>query len=175
MIISAGNQETFKFSHSIGIGLIDSAINLTRLALFDKPDFLLFIGSAGSYGKYNIFDIVESKTSSNIELSSLENKSYTPIDNVVSLENNPKVIVNSSNYISTDEKLSKEFLDLNIDLENMEFYSVLKIAKEFNIPVKGIFIVTNYTNLNAHNIFLENHQKAMEKLVKYLLEKKYIK
>ena len=87
MIICAGNNETFQFATSVGVGLIESAINTTRLCLFDKPDYLIFIGSAGSYGKYNIFDIVESSSGSNIELSFLEGNSFTPIDNVISTQN----------------------------------------------------------------------------------------
>jgi len=67
MIICAGNNETFKFAEPMGVGLIDSAINLTRRCLFDKPDYLLFIGSAGSYGKHNIFDIAK-KIKKNIKL-----------------------------------------------------------------------------------------------------------
>ena len=86
MIVSAGNQETFVFAKSIGVGLVNSAINLTKICLFDRPEFILFIGSAGSYGNHKIFDIVESKNSSNIELSFLENFSYTPIDNAVRID-----------------------------------------------------------------------------------------
>ena len=52
MIICAGRNETFPFAHPIGVGLIESAINLTRMCLFDKPDYLLFVGSAGSYGNH---------------------------------------------------------------------------------------------------------------------------
>ena len=59
MIVCAGRNETFPFAQTIGVGLIESAINLTRLCLFDKPEYLLFIGSAGSYGEHKIFDIIE--------------------------------------------------------------------------------------------------------------------
>lgn len=59
MIICAGNQEVFEFAQSVGVGLIDSAYGLTKLCLEEKPESLLFIGSAGSYGEYDIFDIVE--------------------------------------------------------------------------------------------------------------------
>lgn len=69
MIVCAGRNETFKFAEAIGVGLIESSINLTRHCLFNKPDFLLFIGSAGSYGNHNILDIVESKRAANLELS----------------------------------------------------------------------------------------------------------
>lgn len=69
MIICAGRNETFKFAEPMGVGLIETSINLTRKCLFDKPDFILFVGSAGSYGEHNIFDIIESKRAANIELS----------------------------------------------------------------------------------------------------------
>ncbi len=166
MIICAGNNETFDFATPMGVGLIETTMNLTRLCLFDKPEFLLFVGSAGSYGNHNIFDIVESKTASNIELAFLNGDAYTPLDNVIStnMTNKKEVIVNSSNYISTSQELTKEFLKLGVEIENMEFFAVLKIAQEFNIPVGGVFCITNYTNKDAHNDFLKNHEKAKELL-----------
>ena len=87
MIVCAGRNETFPFAHPIGVGLIESSINLTRMCLFDKPDFLLFIGSAGSYGEHKTFDIVESKRASNIELGFLTQSAYTPLDTVLESEN----------------------------------------------------------------------------------------
>ena len=112
MIICAGNNENFNFALSTGVGLVETSMNLTRLCLFDKPEFLLFVGTAGSYGDKKIFDIVESKTAANIELAFLSNDAYTPLDNVVTTnETNVKdIVVNSSNYISTNEELSKNFL-----------------------------------------------------------------
>lgn len=174
MIVCAGKIESFKFAHPIGIGLIESSINLTRLCLFDKPEFLLFIGSAGSYGEKEIFDIVESRGASQIELSFFEKKSYTPIDNVILSEGlnvSHETLVNSSNYITTDNSYSKYFLNNNIGLENMEFFSLLKVAKEFEIPAGGIFIVTNYCDENAHEDFKKNHKKAMGLLEKYVKKK----
>ena len=178
MIVSAGRNETFPFAQSLGVGLVESAINLTKICLFNRPEYILFIGSSGSYGKYNIFDVVESKNSSNVELSFLENFSYTPIDNAIRIDTkltSSEVVVNSSNYISTNENLSSQLLEFDIDLENMEFFSVLSVAKEFEIPAFGIFVVTNYTNENAHNDFIKNHKEAMKILVKYLEDKNIIK
>ncbi len=179
MIICAGNIESFDIATPIGIGLIESAINLTRLALFDKPEFLIFIGSAGSYGKYKVFDIVESSISANIENSFLTGGSYSPIDNVIEAYHDKKSdvsretidIVNSSNYITTDENLSQSYRKHKIELENMEFFSILRVAQEFKIPVLGIFIVTNYCDKNAHKDFLANHEKAKYLLSQYMLDK----
>ncbi len=166
MIVCAGNSENFEFATPIGVGLIETAINLTRLCLFDKPEFLLFVGTAGSYGKYDIFDIIESKTAANIELSFLKNDSYTPLDNIITTntQNKKDIIVNSSNYITTNKDLAKKFVKLNIDIENMEFFSLLRVAQEFEVPAGGVFCITNFTNENAHNDFLKNHAKAKEKL-----------
>ena len=162
MIICAGNNETFDFAAPMGAGLIETAMNVTRLCLFDKPEFLLFVGTAGSYGEKAIFDIVESKTAANIELAFLQQKAYTPLDNVVSAntEGTKDIIVNSSNYITTDAETAKGFLKFGIGIENMEFFSVLRVAQEFGIPAGGVFCVTNYCNENAHSDFLIHHEKA---------------
>jgi len=175
MIICAGNNETFSFATPMGVGLIETAMNLTRLCLFDKPEFLLFIGTAGSYGEHKIFDIIESKTAANIELAFLNNDAYTPLENVISTNTDAKkeLIVNSSNYISTNEELTKKFLKFGIGIENMEYFSVLAIAKEFDIPAGGVFCVTNYTNKNAHDDFLKNHAHAKNLLEEHV--KKRIK
>ena len=173
MIICAGNNETFDFATPMGVGLIETTLNLTRLCLFDKPEFLLFIGSAGSYGDEKIFDIVESKTASNIELGFLNNHAYTPLENVISTNttNKKDKIVNSSNYISTNKELTSKFLKFGVSIENMEFFAVLSVAKEFNIPAGGVFCITNYTDENAHKDFIKNHEKAKELLSNHVKQR----
>lgn len=170
MIICAGNNETFDFATPMGVGLIDTAMNVTRLCLFDKPEFLLFVGTAGSYGSAKVMDVIASKTAANIELSFLQKHSYTPINNIISAQTEDKkdVIVNSSNYITTDALLASRFEALGIGLENMEFFSVLRVAQEFGISAGGIFCVTNYCNENAHEDFIKNHHAAKAKLTEYI-------
>jgi len=174
MIICAGESEQFDFALPVGIGMTDVAINLTRLCLSQKPKFILFVGTAGSYGEKKIFDIIESKTAANIENSFFTGGSYTPIDNMVSTAEDVsrETIVNSSNYITTDKEIGKAYLSKNIHLENMEYYAVLKVAKSFNIPAAGIFIVTNYCDESAHKDFIDNHKEAMLRLTKYMKESK---
>ena len=55
-------------------------------------------------------------------------------------------------------------------LENMEFFSVLKVAQIFKIPAYGIFVATNFCDENAHADFIKNHVKAKELLTKYVKE-----
>lgn len=170
MFVCAGEIEQFELAVPIGIGLIDATINLTKLCLEQRPDNIIFIGSAGSYGKYKIFDIVESSKAANIENSFFNANSYSPIDNIVSHETiQNKLIVNSSNYITTDSQLSDCYLSENIQIENMEFYAILKTAQKFDIPARGIFIITNYCDKNAHKDFIRNHSEAMKLLNNYLI------
>ncbi len=172
MFICAGESETFDFAKPMGIGMVDMAMNLSRYLENEKPPFLMFVGSAGSYGKHNVFDIVQSKTATNIENGFFNAKAYTPMDNMVSAveDVSRETIVNSSNYITTDRSLSKFYLEKGISLENMEFFAVLRVAKEFNIPVAGLFIVTNYCNENAHRDFMTNHKEAIARLTAYVKE-----
>jgi nucleoside phosphorylase len=169
MILCAGNNEHFDFAQPIGVGLIQSAIQLTRYILEQKPSFVFFVGTAGSYGRYKPFDLVLSHSAANVELSLLQNQSYTPIQNTVHAKhhynvsrgtNYPFETVNSSNYITMDFQLSHYFNEKNIALENMEFFSVIQVANTFDLPCLGLFVVTNYCNENAHRDFVSNHAKA---------------
>jgi nucleoside phosphorylase len=224
MFICAGESEQFDFAVPVGIGLEDVAINLTQLCMLKKPEFLFFVGTAGSYGKKEIFEIIESKTATQIEHAFLMGNAYTPIDNMLSTayggvkDTSPSVPslrsqsslasrdsshvsretrqtddnslssvglkpeslcdsvaptqadiwVNSSNYITTNEKIAARYLSKGIDLENMEFYAVLKVAKKFGIPAAGAFVVTNYCHADAHREFIQNHQEAMKRLTDYI-------
>ena len=171
MFVCAGESEQFDFAKPVGIGLMDVAINLTKLCKEQKPEFLHFVGSAGSYGSYQIFDIVTSSRACNIENSLFNARAYSPIENSVSCETiDNEIIINSSNYITTDSSLGKAYEARNIYLENMEFYAVAKVAKAFGIPIQGTFIVTNYCDSNAHEDFLKHHQEAMIRLTKYISE-----
>ena len=170
MIICAGKTEQFDFAVPVGVGMLEVAMNLTRLCMAEKPKFLLFVGTAGSYGEKKIFDIVESKTAANIENSFFTGGSYTPIDNVVSSveDVSRETLINSSNYITTDKTLGKHYMAQNIHLENMEYFAVLKVAQSFGISAGGVFIVTNYCDENAHKDFLKNQKDAMERLTRYI-------
>ncbi len=174
MIVCAGKNETIPGAVPIGVGLIESAVNLTRLCLMQAPEFILFAGTAGSYGEHEIFDVIESRGASQIELSFWQGKSYTPMDNVITSEGldiEHQTIVNSSNYITTDPSFAKQFLRHGIGAENMEFFSVLSVAKEFNIPAGGIFVVTNRCDADAHRDYMANYPAALEILQRHLKER----
>nr|WP_314471115.1 purine-nucleoside phosphorylase [uncultured Campylobacter sp.] len=139
------------------------------------PSEIIFIGSAGLYKEGKIFEIYESSVATNIEISSLENKSYSPIENeIASVVPRGTCKVNSSNFITTDQNLAHELFDCGYFLENMEFFAVLKVAQKFQIPAYGIFVATNLCDENAHTDFIKNHEQAKKELEKYLKQKEII-
>ncbi len=174
MIICAGESESFDFAKPIGIGLIQSAITLTQLIIENNPSFLLFVGTAGSYGNAQIFDIIKTSKASNIELGFLDNLCYSPMDSYIEIppqhvsRGTNNLVVNSSNYITTDSAHAHKMLTLGIELENMEFYSILNVAKKFNISASGFFVVTNFCNNQAHHDFLLNHEHAKEIITQHV-------
>lgn len=172
MIVCAGSSESFLFAVSIGIGMIDSAINLTKIIALRQPKNIIFIGTAGLYKEGEILNIYESDKASNTEISFLNNQSYTPIErNIESIVSRETIITNSSNFITTDEKSSNTFFEHGYFMENMEFYSVLKVCNYFNIPAYGIFATTNFCNQKAHEDFIKNHSKAKQLLKDYVKTK----
>jgi len=176
MIFCAGRGETFDFARSIGVGIVESSINLTQIVLENNIDEIVFIGSAGSYGEARIFDIYESSKAANVEISSLQNLSYSPLTNIVTSSNVPReTFINSSNYITKDRECAHRFLQNGYALENMEFFGVASVGEKFGIPFKGIFVVTNYCDEDAHKSYIENYKKGLELLTQYLKTNGYIK
>ena len=139
------------------------------------PSEIIFIGSAGLYKDGEVFKIYESSVAANIEISSLENKSYSPIESeIASIVPRGTCKVNSSNFITTDKNLAHELFACGYFLENMEFFAVLKVAQKFQIPAYGIFVATNFCDKNAHADFSKNHEQAKKELEKYLKQKEII-
>ena len=178
MIISAGQNEIFPFSLPMGVGLMDMSINLTKFLCENRqnlPSEIIFVGSAGLYKEGEILKIYESSVAANIEISSLENKSYSPTESeIASIVPRGTCKVNSLNFITTDQNLAHELFDRGYFLENMEFFAVLKVAQKFQIPAYGIFVATNFCDKNAHADFIRNHEQAKKELEKYLKQKEII-
>ncbi len=178
MIICAGANESFKFAKNIGVGMVESAINLTKLCLEFKPKKLVFVGTCGIYEKGEILKIYRSSHAFNVEFSKLSANFYTPAISEINLNVSQETYrINSSNYICQNKKAAKEFANLGLDFENMEAFSVLSVAKKMQVKAECILCATNFCDENAHEDFLKNHEKAKEKLenfVKYSLNENFL-
>ncbi|WP_103640268.1 purine-nucleoside phosphorylase [Campylobacter concisus] len=163
-----------KFANSSNPELKDISQNLSKNPernLYKMPEKIVFVGSAGLYKDGEILQIYESSVGANIEISSVENRSYSPIEcEISSIVSRGTIKINSSNFITTDKNLAHKIFEKGYFLENMEFFSVLRVAQIFKIPAYGIFVATNFCDKNAHADFIKNHAEAKKILTKYIKE-----
>ena len=163
-----------KFANSSNPELQNLSQNLAKNPernLYQMPEKIVFVGSAGLYKDGEILQIYESSVGANVEISSIENRSYSPIEcEISSIVSRGTIKTNSSNFITTDKNLAHKMFENGYFLENMEFFSVLKVAQIFKIPACGIFVATNFCDENAHADFIKNHSAAKELLTKYVKE-----
>lgn len=130
MFICVGNNESFEFAKSVGMGLVDSAIGLTRLILHYAPREIIFVGSAGSY---EYFEGVDSKLE-----SSLDSANSAFLDSNLSAKN-----LDSKDSAFLDSK--------NLDSKNAAFN---KDSKDSTLNIGDIFYSTHATQLELS--FLES-------------------
>lgn len=122
-----------------------------------------------------LLEIYESAHCFNVEASKLTNAFYSPAECEINLNVSYETKkCNSSNYICTDENLAARFADLGLELENMESFAVLSVAKRFGISATCFLCATNFCDKNAHQSFLQNHAQAKKNLEYFLQEKNLI-
>ena len=200
-IVCAGKNEVFSFAKSIGVGLVEASVGLTRLCLEKKPKKIVFIGTCGLYNKplkndlnsgnfaekslmskkneskcaTNLLEIYESTHCFNIEAGKILSSFYSPAECEINLNVSYETKkCNSSNYICTDENIAEKFVSLGLELENMEAFAVLSVARHFKIPATCFLCATNFCDKDAHEIFFLHHAQAKKKLENFLQEKNLI-
>lgn len=173
LIVCAGAMESFEFAKAVGIGMVEPAINLTKILLNLKqlPKKIIFIGSCGIYGNENLLKIYQSSLAFNYEISGIIGLSYTPIKINLPNVSQKTILINSSNFITNSAEISKKFKNLGFTAENMEAYSIKCVALKFGIEFESILCATNYCDENAHENFIQNYPKAKENIIKYLKSK----
>lgn len=184
-------------------GLMSKQSVASELSVASKPDKIIFIGTCGLYQKneslnlskkseikgnlgaknlarenqkpLQLLEIYESAHCFNVEVSKLTNAFYSPAECEINLNVSYETKkCNSSNYICTDENVAARFADLGLELENMESFAVLSIAKRFGISATCFLCATNFCDKNAHQSFLQNHTQAKKNLELFLQEKNLI-
>ena len=122
-----------------------------------------------------LLEIYESAHCFNVEASKLTNAFYSPAECEINLNVSYETKkCNSSNYICTDENVAARFANLGLELENMESFAVLSVAKRFGISATCFLCATNFCDKNAHQSFLQNHAQAKKNLEHFLQKKNLI-
>jgi hypothetical protein len=173
LLISAGRTEVIPGTIPVGVGFLEAGLQLARLLEGGEWDEVLFLGTAGSYGEIPPFWLIESWVGVQWEVGWVEGKGYTPIElrveapkpeTPLKLPPLPKGegVLNSSHYITTDWEIARQFRNLGAVGESMEHFGIIRVGALFQIPVRGLYLVTNYTDPAAHLSYRQNLPKALE-------------
>ncbi len=153
--------------HQSGVGLLSSAVSLTRLVLEEKPDLIIQAGIAGCYdnnlplGKVMVIreeilgdmGVEEDGKWKDLFDLKLEKSSYHPFErrklpnpwlsqyNLLKL---PEVTAITVNQVSTGVRLQQIIKKYNPVIESMEGAALHYICRESNIPFLQIRAVSNY-------------------------------
>lgn len=180
--------------HQSGVGMLSSAVSLTRLASEEKPDLIIQMGIAGSFNtKMPLAKVVlvkeeilgdmgveeDGKWKDLFDLK-LEKSSYHPFEkrklpnpwlSTYNLLKLPELSAITVNEITTHpkriEQLTKKY---NPDLESMEGASLHYVCREANIPFLQMRAISNYIGeRNKANWKMKEALEALnDTLIKYL-------
>ena len=136
-----------------GVGMVNMSISLTEKLFYEKYDFVINIGIAGSFKKnFKNGDVIEVVEDTFSEVGYYDDANFKLFTNMdlkttylsppkTSLEKVRSVTVNCVNgNVKQIEALKKR---LNPDIENMEGAAFFQVCEKFNIPCLQIRSVSN--------------------------------
>jgi len=186
LIVAATNSEitseTIKLLSNLitGVGMVNTAINLTKELVENEYDIVVNIGVSGSFSSDiligDVVEVVEDNFSeigfengvSFSEFSELNVKTSYKIKGETNLRKVKSITVNT---VHGNEKSIDEIVKtLNPDIESMEGAAVFQVCKKFKIPCVQIRSISNKVEIrNKENWNLElaisNLNKEVEKFI----------
>ena len=154
--------------HQSGVGMLATAVSLTKMALEDKPDLIIQVGVAGCFDiSIDLGKVLVIKDESLADMGveedgkwkdlfdmKLEKSSYPPFEkrklpnpwlpkfNLLKL---PEVSAITINEISTNkDRIQQQIKKYSPITESMEGAALHYICREFNIPFLQIRALSNY-------------------------------
>ena len=186
LIVAATNSEitseTIKLLSNLitGVGMVNTAINLTKELVENEYDIVVNIGVSGSFSSDiligDVVEVVEDNFSeigfengvSFSEFSELNVKTSYEIKGGTTLRKVKSITVNTVH--GNEKSIDKIVKRLNPDIESMEGAAVFQVCKKFKIPCVQIRSISNKVEIrNKENWNLElaisNLNKEVEKFI----------
>ena len=190
-----GDSHRFKVQfHQTGVGMLSTAVSLTKLVLDEKPDLIIQVGIAGTFdptmtlGKVVVINeeslgdlgVEEDGKWKDIFDLKLEKSSYHPFErrklpnpwltqfNLLKL---PEVGAITVNEISTNpERIQQLYKKYNPTIESMEGAALHFVCRQANIPFLQIRSVSNHVGERnkANWLLKESIENLNQTLLKYI-------
>jgi len=165
-----------------GVGMVNTAVNLTKELVNNNYDLVINMGIAGSFNSLiKVGDVVEVEEDILSEIGFEDGNSFsefTDINIQNSYKNQSRTSLKKVNSITVntvhgnEESIAEIKTRLNPDIESMEGAAVLKVCQEFNIPCMQIRSISNkLEKRNKDNWNIELAIKNLNSEVEKILEK----
>ena len=160
IFVAALKEETPELNkfHHTGVGKINASIKLIELINLHKPTRIINYGTAGSL-KREINGLVECTNfvQHDMDARGLLNFKLgeTPFDPISTI-----TMSNEGYTCGTGDRFVKNKLELECDIVDMEAYALAKVCKIHNIEFKCYKYISDYTNDDSSNDWIENCNKG---------------
>lgn len=166
------NLEQFAPVVHTGVGKLNAAIKLYEAILFYKPDLVVNYGTAGTVsGKTGLLKI-DTFVQRDMDVRGLGiPRGVTPFENDEKLPGAKGIVLASGDSFVTDSDLHLEGLDIAVDLIDMEAFALHKVCEHHDIAFNCYKYVTDSTDEEASNDWVENVSKGAGLFVEVLRDK----
>ena len=166
-----------------GVGMVNTAINLTKELMQTKYDLVINMGVAGSFSDdLNNGDVVEVIEDNFCEIgfeNGIEFSKFTDFDLKTKYLNSSRSSLKKVRAITVntvhgkDETISDVIKRQNPEIESMEGASVFKVCEEFNVPCIQIRAISNKVQKRDKNkwnlkLAIKNLNIEIEKIIENL-------
>jgi hypothetical protein len=160
----------------IGVGAINAAKNAAQLAKACKGKHVLFIGSAGIFGKFSGVQLFKGKSVEWLPTGAREGLGYSvPKDNLFITLPKPHLMyadIHSAHIIcsSTVSLICKNNPKSKIPaLENLELFSCAQEISESAKSFSVVLGITNKVGKSSHEQWLEHWKEASQMIANYII------
>lgn len=149
------NKYTIVYS---GVGKINAAYTATRVALKDDCDMIINYGTAGTFDKDMVGNLVSVGTvrQRDMDARPLTPLGNTPFDSLADIDVdlfNPVTLSTGDNFVTKKPELDSDLVD-------MEAYAIAKVCKKLMMPFKCYKYVTDLADENAATDWQSNVSKG---------------
>jgi len=139
----------------VGIGKINSAMNLTELILQEKPDLIINFGSCGNLKNHKVGEVIEVGTVyNNIDVRPFAPYGCTPGNIPCGLKLSDTEIscfTTDQIYDNSRSDYAEKYLEMinECDIVDMECYSLAYVCKRYGVDFKSYKWVSDDGNIDS--------------------------
>ena len=137
----------------LGVGVVPAGIATAALLARERPDGVIFVGTAGAYGDIPIGTVVTARTVGLVSGTATLGLGYVPLAppplTTQLHADAPLVDVATLVAITTDVALAAR-IGVTWQIEHMEAYGVAAACAAAGVPFGAVFGVTNRVGPDAH-------------------------